>query len=343
MPSEPYENSDELRLEDLTSLPPPSASAGGKSRRMNKALRNRRLLVAFGALAAVGGAIYILARFGLDDPRFRVASVRILGGKYVTTAEIEDKFAADKDRSVLRVPLERRRREIEQISWVRSATVRRVLTGELRVTVVEREPVAFVSTPEGLSLIDEDGVILNAPRNSSFHFPVVHGVSESEAVPVRRGKMRLFEALMKDLERGGLQSGNVISEVDLQDSQDARMIVSDASGAVLLHLGRENFLARYMIYLSHIDEWRQKFPSIQSIDLRYEGQVVINADPQRDLKPPHKSTAAAEPPKPAAKPAPNVVSNSASNSATSVAIHAATNASSGAASKSTPPTVSNPQ
>jgi cell division septal protein FtsQ len=150
------------------------------------------------------------------------------------------------------------------------------------VTVSERSPVAFVARADGLSLIDEEGVVLDAPRDATFRFPVVRGIAEEDSAARRRERMQLYGALMKDLERGGLQGSDVISEVNLQDTEDARMIVSDSSGTVLLHVGKENFLGRYLIYLSHIEEWKKKFPNIESVDLRYEGQVVINADPQHD-------------------------------------------------------------
>lgn len=116
------------------------------------------------------------------------------------------------------------------------------------------------------------------------------GINQRDSAAVRRDKMHLFMAVMDDLRRGGLQANASISEVDVQDAQDARAIVSDSSGTVQVHLGKESFLARYLVYLGHIDEWKKKFPTIESVDLRYEGQVVINADPQSELKSPRKST-----------------------------------------------------
>ncbi|MBI2816138.1 MAG: FtsQ-type POTRA domain-containing protein [Acidobacteria bacterium] len=259
-----------------------SAAPKTRSRKIPNTLR-KKILLACGALTILAAVGYMVGRFALDDPHFRVTSVQVQGGKYITAIEVDDKFTADKDRSVLRVPLERRRRQVEQIPWVRSATVRRILPNSISVTVSERVPVAFVAGQEGIALIDQDGVFLDAPKDTAFHFPVVRGISEADSPASRRDKMRLFTALMDDLRRGGLQSSASISEVDVQDPQDARAVVSDSSGTVLVHLGKEKFLERYLIYLGHIDEWKKKFPSIRSVDLRYEGQVVVNADPQPEL------------------------------------------------------------
>ena len=275
--------------EDLASLGSDSARAKSRSRKKTSRTKIKIALASLAVIAAAAG-LYASFRAIAGDPLLALSTVRLEGGKYVSTAEIEDKFSADKGRSVFQVPLEQRRMEIQQIPWVRSAIVRRVLPNQIRVTVTERSPVAFVARAEGLALIDQEGVVLDTPRDATFRFPVLRGIAVEDSAASRRDKMQLYGALMKDLTRGGLQGSDVISEVDLQDAQDARMIVSDSSGTVLLHLGKENFLGRYLIYLSHIEEWKKKFPNIESVDLRYEGQVVINADPQRDSQRPEKGS-----------------------------------------------------
>ncbi len=284
MTVEAFDDNNDFGADGLSAVRRQTSPANAKGRSRRSGGRKRRIVLACAVLAAVAAAFYFVARFALNDPHFRTASLQIQGGKYVTAAEVEEKFSADQDKNVLRVPLERRRRQIEQIPWVRAAAVRRVLPNQIVVTVSERVPVAFLAKEDGLFLVDEEGVVLDAPKDGAFRFPVVRGIAEDEPAATRREKMRLFSALMKDLQRGGMQSNETISEVDLQNPQDARMVLSDSSGTVLLHLGKENFMARYLIYLSHIEEWKQKFPNIQSIDLRYEGQVVVNADPQRELK-----------------------------------------------------------
>jgi hypothetical protein len=30
--------------------------------------------------------------------------------------------------------------------------------------------------------------------------------------------------------------------------------------------------------LSHVGEWRQQFHKLESVDLRYDGQIVVNPD-----------------------------------------------------------------
>ena len=61
--------------------------------------------------------------------------------------------------------------------------------------------------------------------------------------------------------------------------------VTDAHGAVLVHFGSSNFLERFKIYVTHVQEWRTQFQRLQSVDLRYEHQVIVNPDPIRESAP----------------------------------------------------------
>jgi cell division protein FtsQ len=49
----------------------------------------------------------------------------------------------------------------------------------------------------------------------------------------------------------------------------------------MIFLGSSDFLARFKLYVGHVAEWRQQFQNLQSVDLRYEGQIVVNPDATR--------------------------------------------------------------
>lgn len=270
--------------ETEAALPLPRPVRAGRARG-GWALPWRKMACGIVALAVLGGGAWGARRFLLNDPRFFLSSVELLGRQYAAASEVEDRFVSDRGRSLLRVPLEERRRAVEEVSWVRSAAITRIFPDRIAVTIEERIPVAFVWTNEGIGLLDQEGVFLELPPQASFTFPVVRGVSADESPQDRQAKMALFMALMTDLDRGESRLRDGISEVDLSDPQDARVVVADAAGAVLLHLGNEDFLSRYLLYASQIGQWKQKFANVQSVDLRFEGQVVINADPPMGPRP----------------------------------------------------------
>ncbi len=246
------------------------------------------LLVVVAAAGALGYAGYRTVLFGLHDPRFALKESRleIIGVNYASRQQVLEKFAGDIGRSIFRVPLERRRAMLEEICWVESAAVARVWPDRLRVTLRERTPVAFLRTVAGLALIDAQGVILERPSRASFTFPVLSGFSESDLIEARRQRMRLYLAMMQELDSEGASHSLDISEVDLADPEDARVIVTapDSGGSVLVHLGNTRFLDRYRTYLAHIRQWQQQFDKIHSVDLRYERQIVVNPDQVKNEK-----------------------------------------------------------
>jgi len=61
--------------------------------------------------------------------------------------------------------------------------------------------------------------------------------------------------------------------------------MGDPAGTVLVHLGSSNFLDRYQIYVTHVREWRQQFAKLESVDLRYDRQIIVNPDLRSAVKP----------------------------------------------------------
>jgi len=235
-------------------------------------------LAAAGALAASASVLY---HYGETSWRFRLRSgsnIEIAGTQSVSRRQVMDVFGADLGRNIFFVPLDERRRQLEAIPWVESATVIRLLPDRLRVDLTERTPVAFVRMGSRVSLIDRNGVVMELPRSKKYSFPVIKGMSDSEPLSTRAARMQIYGALMRELDSEGAHYSQDLSEVDLSDPEDAKVVVADPGGAVLIHLGSSEFLRRYKIYLAHLQEWRQQFQKLDSVDLRYERQIIVNPD-----------------------------------------------------------------
>ena len=233
---------------------------------------------ALGVLLVLAFAVYEVVQYGLHSERFllRRERVEVAGTRFVSRAQVLEKFSSDIGRSVFSVPLEERRAMVEQVTWVESAQVARLWPNRIRVAVRERAPVAFLRTTAGLVMVDATGRLLDRPAQANFSFPMVIGISENDSGEDRRRRMELFMAVMRDMDREGTRYSLDLSEVDVADPEDARVVVVDT--AILLHLGPGNFLERYKTYLAHIQEWRRKFSKIGSVDLRYDRQVVVNPE-----------------------------------------------------------------
>jgi cell division protein FtsQ len=104
--------------------------------------------------------------------------------------------------------------------------------------------------------------------------------------------MRMYQKFVAELDASGEKLSEQMSEIDLSDPEDVRATVPAKSTDLLLHFGEENFLARYRVYQSHLNEWEQQYPRLGSVDLRYDGQVVLK---MADGKPVDGSASSAAP------------------------------------------------
>ena len=272
-----------------------------------------RVIVIASLLALLAGVVWLVitVRDFLDhDPRFRIdssASIQTVGNSQLTRDELLSVFGSDIGRNVFFIPLAKRRSELEQIPWVEHATVMRILPNQLRVTVRERTPIAFVRIGDKIKLVDADGVILDMPpammAARHFSFPVVTGINPADPLSVRAPRMRLYQRFIADLDSGSEKISSNLSEIDLSDTEDVRATIPAGATDMLLHFGDEKFLARYHTYTSHLAEWQQQYTHLASVDLRYDTQVVLK---MADGRPADQAQAAvAAPPAPAQAPAPH--------------------------------------
>lgn len=247
----------------------------------------RRILVGGVALVAVGFAAYEAAAYLLYSPSVMLKSaeqIEVQGNRYVPAEAIAEKFSADMGRSVVRVPLTERRKDIESLPWVEEAHVQRVMPNRIRVEIAERSPVAFLRTGGDLGLVDAQGVILDRPAEGEFKFPVVSGISESMPREAREERMTLYEQFIKDIEAARPGADDRVSEADLSDASDLRATLTGvgsgaASGSpVLVHFGESDFGNRYRMLAENIDNWRASAGSVDSVDLRFSRQVVVNPE-----------------------------------------------------------------
>jgi len=262
-------------------------------------------IVAFFALLLLAGAGVVAAlyarNFVLHDEHFLVPSadsIQIDGNSRLTRAQLLSVFGEDVERNVFNIPLTQRRAQLESLPWVEHATVMRLLPNRIRVSIVERTPVAFVRQGSEVGLVDSNGVLLNLPGPdlsgtdldeassqqanardlARYSFPVLTGISAADPLSTRTARMKIYLNFIATLDSTGEQISHQLSEVDVTSPEDVKAIIPDtaAGGAdVLVHFGDGRFLERYRLYEQHLAEWRTQYPKLASADMRYERQVVL--------------------------------------------------------------------
>jgi cell division protein FtsQ len=123
---------------------------------------------------------------------------------------------------------------------------------------------------------------------------VILGMNSGEPLSTRAARMRIYKEVVSQLDSGGARYSQDLSEVDLSDPDDVKVLANNPQGEVLVHLGSSNYLDRYKVYVSHVQEWRQQFDKVESVDLRYDRQIIVNPDLQGAIKQAPLSASAAK-------------------------------------------------
>src|SRR5579859_3502995 len=229
------------------------------------------------AAIAAGG----LYEYGERSWRFRVESsdnIEVTGMQNVTKAQIMEVMGADIGRNIFFIPLAQQKAQLEQIPWVESASVMRFVPNRITVEIHERTPIAFARVGPRIFLIDAGGTLMELPQKHKYSFPVILGMNPGEPLSTRAPRMRAYNELVQELDSGGAHYSQDLSEVDLSDLENLKVRVNDPAGDVLVELGAGDFLKRYKTYVSHVQEWREQFQKLESVNLRYENQVIVNPD-----------------------------------------------------------------
>lgn len=249
----------------------------------------RHVTIAAGILALAVAGLYVYYRvdqFLATDPRFRLkdaamsgedAGIRIEGVVHASHHRVLSVFSADRSRSVYLVPLRERRLQLLAIDWVGEASVSRLWPDRLVVRIKERTPAAFVQLPAGedgatrrAALIDAEGVILEQPERSSFDLPVLAGIRREQNRAMRAARVRSAMQLVRDI--GGLAAE--VSEIDVSDPDNLKIVQQIEGDAVILWLGNRNFLARLQNFLGHYAEIRRRLAQAKAFDLRLDDRIT---------------------------------------------------------------------
>ncbi len=218
-----------------------------------------------------------------NSGNFTPRNVTVHGCKYADAERLGALVRKRLPSSLLRADLSEVRRLLESQAWVKRAEIRRVLPSDLVVDIEERVPEVILELQGELMLADRDGVLLDKceSRYGKLDVPVFSGLLGETPQKYRlhqqenSERVRLGLKLLSELESGSPDYAGGISEVDLSDKGNVRVLLVDDTVEVML--GDHDFLKRYRTLMSNLPQYRElksEYEGITSIDLRFEGQIV---------------------------------------------------------------------
>lgn len=118
--------------------------------------KRRRVIGSSLALAALGGAIW--AAFW--SPLLDVRTIQVAGAKQTQAAEVREAVALGAEDHLLLLSTGTVAADVEELPWVKDASVHRRLPGTVQIKIEERKPAVVVTVEAGSWTVDEYGHVL---------------------------------------------------------------------------------------------------------------------------------------------------------------------------------------
>jgi cell division septal protein FtsQ len=234
-----------------------------------------------GLAVVIAVLIFLGYRAAAAASFFQVKSVETRG---ISRASNESVVAAVRhdvgETGVWRADLSALSGHLEQLPWVRTAIVTRVLPNGIRVRITERQPRLVVRTSAGRFVwVDEDAVVLSEmlPSDQTPNF-FLRGWNEDQSQTARSEnveRVKKFIELQSDWDSLGLSER--VSEVNLGDTHDVRAQLAGDDSQIEVRLGAQELGPRLKKALGVLDSQRQtsRGPLISYIDLTQGKRAIV--------------------------------------------------------------------
>jgi cell division protein FtsQ len=230
-------------------------------------------------IAIVCLMIVIVYRAAASASFFQIKKIETKGTSRASVDDIQTLVRREVGPTgVWRANLQEISQHLEQLPWVRSAIVTRVLPDGIRVRIAERQPRAVVRTSAGRFIwVDDDAVYLGemAPTDQMPAF-FLRGWNEDEGGQAEnRQRVAKFLELQKEWEAQVLAER--VSEVNLLELRDVRVQLAGDDSQIEVRLGSQEQGARLQKALTVLDAQRQtvRGPLISYIDLSQGKRAIV--------------------------------------------------------------------
>lgn len=191
-----------------------------------------RVFVASGIAAALVALGLFLHHYVRSSEHFEIRDIVLEGADRVGRDEILAAGGIAAGANVFEIDADQAAAKIRALPWIRSATVRRRLPGEVTVVVQERTAAAIVEL-EGLYLVDAEGVLFKRlGENDPEDLPILTGLTRQAVVEHPAGAREAIQealGLLAEYRDAGLETRAPASEVH-RDGSAGWTIVLAANG-----------------------------------------------------------------------------------------------------------------
>lgn len=199
-----------------------------------------RVVVASGIAAALVALGLFLHHYVTSSEHFEVRDIHLEGADRVGRDEILAAAGIAAGANVFEIDPEDAAAKIRALPWIRSATVRRRLPGEVSVKVQERTAAAIVEL-EGLYLVDGEGTLFKRlGENDPDDLPILTGLTRQAVVEHPEGAREAIQealGLLAEYRDAGLEARSPASEVHRDGSAGWTIVLASDGTQVRLGTG----------------------------------------------------------------------------------------------------------
>jgi cell division septal protein FtsQ len=234
-----------------------------------------------GLAAAFVIAVFV---FTFTSDQFKLRKITIMGCNHLDATSIEKTVRDEFPSHILRIDLKKvQSRLVEKETWCRGVEIRRILPSEMILYVEERKPAVILELKGELFLADTEGVLLDKYQSKygKMDVPVFKGLlgDDIEAYHLSQAenseRVLLGVRILEELDAGSRELSRNISEIDLSEKTNARLMLVDDTAEI--YLGDRDFLKRFQTLMSNMGQYKEvkaTYTDVASVDLRFDGQII---------------------------------------------------------------------
>lgn len=253
-------------------------------RHANRHVRKARRLRLFGRWTAIVAANLAVAavligsgatavRHLTTTARLAVDSIEVSGTRRTTPESVRAALATFHGKNLADLDLAAVAAAAGNDPWVKSASVKRVLPGSLRVEVVERTPAALAIVRGVAHVVDDGGFVMGpAGPDLAFDLPVLTGLERADDAALREQLARGV-TLLAELRAKRPALVGVLSELDL--STPDRVTARTAPGEPTLLLDPDHVDRNIDAYLSLRPLIARNVGPAETVDLRWSRRIGV--------------------------------------------------------------------
>jgi cell division protein FtsQ len=166
-----------------------------------------------------------------------VKTIEIRGNKYVSPETVKKACAINKPTNIFSVPVADIQSSISKNPWIKTVSVNRILPSTIRVDIVERAPIALISSAGRFFMVDEDRLIIASRAYSDgMDLPVIADlpvsnikVGERLIHPSLENAIKCLVSMDPTFEKSiNLVSASSVKKLSLYNKDNIEILYGDA-------------------------------------------------------------------------------------------------------------------